>query len=34
MQKLIPLVNEIHTILYQSHLSNKLKLPQIVVIGA
>ncbi len=34
MQKLIPLVNELHNILYQTNLSNSLKLPQIVVLGA
>ena len=34
MDKLIPFINEIHDILYQSNLANILEMPQIVVIGA
>ncbi|KAL4503241.1 hypothetical protein ABPG72_000847 [Tetrahymena utriculariae] len=34
MEKLIPLINEIHDVLSKSQLSNQLRLPQIVVIGS
>jgi len=34
MDKLIPLISEIHDILGKTNLANKLEMPQIVVIGS